>query len=159
MNHSARALQLRMKVMRIIVGSLLNSSMTDQELRLFAEEVDFEFLHELTVTLQRFGALAADNTPSPMVIGGEREKAEMAGLIYERVRQKRISKERLRSYLIDINPRLGRSVANHAGSTVDLVSEFVDRCTSDEAHSLMMQVLGETGEDPFLRGIAGRSED
>lgn len=156
MNYLDDDFQIRQRIIRSIVGGLLNGPLTDDELKDGLMLIDSSFLVEIKSRI-----LAALGSPSkrPKERSDSDEldaDSDIAGRLYELVKTKKMSKYRFLKYLESISPK---AAARFRGSPLSLREVIVQFCASEKrlaADQLYAILSGHSEQDPFLTGITNR---
>lgn len=131
------------------------SSLSDDELKRLASELDMEFLEELRDLLRsvplRSGSY--DEVPDETVSYGETSLAEA---IYYRSKARRLTKDRVSAYMREIDPHTSKALERSALPLRDLIREFVVLSAPESAGRLLGLVAGQLEQDPYLTGITTR---
>lgn len=142
---------VRGRALRAAVGGLLTSSLTDVELKRFAEELDFEFLADLRDMLM---SLPLRSGPYQAELYHPEAATDTASLIYEKAKSKRISKDRVIVYMREIDQPAAKSASSSESTLRGLIESFVARVGPDAADRLMNRMFGRPEQDPYLAGIS-----
>jgi hypothetical protein len=144
---------LRSRAVRGAVGGLLMSSLSEAELKRVAHELDFEFLSDLKEML-----LALPFRPEiyqeDLYVRGS--VPDVASAIYEKSKVRRLSKDRMLSFMSEVDKSAAASAAASASTLRQLVEEFVARVGPDGGARLLGRLSGQLEQDPYLEGISER---
>lgn len=144
---------LRGRALRAVVGGLLMSSLSDVEIKKLAGELDFQFIDELRDMLMslplRSEVYQADLYDQPV-------ESDLVGLIQDRAKSKRLSKDRVVGYMRDIEPAVVDVISKNNVSLRALIEQFVLRVGPDGGSRLLGRVSGGIEQDPYLQGISER---
>ncbi|WP_198340029.1 hypothetical protein [Burkholderia ubonensis] len=145
---------LRQRALRAMVGGLMVSSLTDNDLKRLVGDFDVEFLYELReyimalpIKSQRF---------APDIYRPKSDASELADLIYDQVRRRKLSKERVREYMRSIAPDLASEVSEFELPIREMIAKFVERAGSTVSNMLLVRSSGEIEQDSYLSGISRR---
>lgn len=152
---------LRQRAIRIMVGGLLSSDLSDAELQQLSTSLrDSEIMAVADALARHFAKDPAE--PATRASGDEEITAQFEGsndphpllsTIYERVRGKKIGTVRLLGYMKDVNPEFVATLPRGNISVLQLLDHFLRYSSHSEAQKLFDRIVGPSQQDPYLTGI------
>lgn len=130
------------------------SSLTDTELKELAGELDLEFLDDLRELLLSLPLRTEQSGDQPRD-GDSIGFSVLAEAIYQRAKSRRLSKDRVTTYMREIDSRVSKNLGRSAPLR-ELIGEFVSLSAPENANRLLGLVSGRLEQDPYLAGITAR---
>jgi len=129
------------------------SSLSETELRKVARELDLEFLSSLRDMLMSL-PLRIDDYQEDLNLS--RPDADLSTLIYEKSKARRLSKDKLVSYMSEFDQIAAKRSSTETKTLRALIENFVSRVGPGEAASLLRRLSGMFEQDSYLTGISER---
>ncbi len=157
MNNTKRMLVLRQRALRAAYGGLLLSPLSELELKTLANELDFTFIEELRRLLLQFPSHEhAELYEEDGFEKGYRTENELIKLIYDRCKSRRLSKDKVLTFMREIDFEIARKLTRQPLTLGDYVREFVLAAGPAGSNRLLQKVAGSPEQDPYLIGITSR---
>ena len=149
----------RQRLVRSIVASLMQSDLTASELRELAEEFSEgklgrevgRFLREILFSVRDF----ENRKEHPR--NNKLEASSIEALAHDVVRRRKISKRVLADMVTKVAPHLDPRSLGSAGTIHDMLERFFQQSSPRQHQDFINLLESRSVEDPFLRGIVGRS--
>ena len=157
MNNTKGLRGLRERALRAAYGGLLLSPLSEFELKTLANELDSQFIGELrNMLLGLPGQEQAELYSGDGIEEKYGYERDMAKLIYERSKSRRLSKDKVYGYMREVDFDIARKITRQALTLGECLKEFVLAAGSDSANRLLLKVSGTPEQDPYLVGITDR---
>ena len=136
------------------MSGLLASSLSDSELKRFAQNLDLEFLSDLREVLLSLNFPNSDFSEEiPFSLAAEDNIGE---IILKYSKDRRLSKNQVYFYMNEIDDSLANLVIRPGYTLRESIAKFIKNGGPEIANRLLSRVLGVVEQDPYLMGITKR---
>ena len=145
------------QLMRSVLGAILSSGLTDQELRVLVREfrsgrLPIELADFLDALLGRTSVQRPFTSSRRLTVSNVRQ-AEVAAV------RRHISKSALRDLILTFTPASVRQRLPDEATSRQLLQTFFDEVPDDVAQTFLATLEAGKIEDPFLKGIRERRQE
>ena len=151
--------RIRGRLVRNIVAALMQSDLTTSELRELAEELaSGRFGRDIGVLL-RDVLFSVQDAETGKANKREREVGELSieAIATEIVRRRKMPKKAVLELIMKVSPRSSPQELVRAGTISDLLRKFFQTSSPHEQSKFLSILDSGSAEDPYLKGIVGRS--
>jgi hypothetical protein len=136
-----------------MLGGILLAQFSDSEIKRLVEELDAECVDELRAMLLAMSSWAVPRRDYSYDLP---PSSDLAVQIFEKVKSRRLSKDKVIGYMRDIDPEVVALVQMPGTTLRELIEGFLVRAGSEGGNRLLGRVSGVVEQDPYLQGISER---